>query len=741
MIYEEEIFPEEFQQKLDAFEIIQKAFDSELIGSETFFRASEELEKAKKDLGKLVKIRKIVVRDGKPFLATFHVRPDGEHVEDKSKPAKEVEAKMPMVVIGEKLSVTTTKGEVIEGTLTIINTFKKGEEIRNDFVIETAPGVFKKIILSRIKETRTLSRSVDEKPSVLESSDFKYDHASSTKVADLGGSGKNFLFKDKDGDLFTVKLPRDRDTGLAQLEEETTADNIYRALGYEAPNSKIETSGATKIKVAKYIEGVKEYGSLSTEAKKKAKEEIQKGFVLDCLLSNWDVIGANYDNILCTSDGSKVMRVDNGGSLRYRARGAAKGALFSDSVIEIDSLRDSSINPYSANIFSGISDEEIASQVRKIQKDWSKIESSVKDKTLLAKLTARRIDLEDRFLDEKKLKAKEEALKAEAEKAKAEADRLAKEEKEKKALGEYPSLTTKKYFESKEWENLELEGNKGLKEHIKKQIISIEKKYEAQIKRAATDQGMSLEEYKEKLQAKTVELVKNSDCFIAVHSLSDSRDEESTMEKIFSSGGKFKTQFETKTSRGSLSYDSRSRTEKGYFDFPTERTVVNDANRPVYGYFSTHESGVINTAGKIPPPNHVSQYGDVSFKLKKSVALKKATVTFQDSLGSETEIAATPFAYPHFTSTLNTSYSKSNPIESFDEAIKKKVCPRSYSYVEAQYHGQLHLDDIESLHINPNSLSAYSEMEKMKKLTRVINSVKDYAVKAGKKDLKIELFA
>jgi hypothetical protein len=74
------------------------------------------------------------------------------------------------------------------------------------------------------------------------------------------------------------------------------------------------------------------------------------------------VLGADLDNILVTP-GGRVLRIDNGGALRYRAQGSLKSpSQWSAALGELKSLRDPNVNPNGARIFGGLSDAEIKAQ-------------------------------------------------------------------------------------------------------------------------------------------------------------------------------------------------------------------------------------------------------------------------------------------------------------------------------------------------------------------------------------------
>lgn len=180
-------------------------------------------------------------------------------------------------------------------------------------------------------------------------------------VKELGGSTGAKLVKDPaTGKQFVQK----KGGNAGHLREEAAADAAYQALGIAVAKSQVYDAAGKPVKLAEYLEGrtLGELRASDPAAFVKAVAELRKGFVADALLGNWDVVGLNYDNVLVTKDG-RVVRIDNGGSLRYRAQGAKKAASqWSGDLAELDSMRDPSVNPSAAMVFVGMKDEEIRKQ-------------------------------------------------------------------------------------------------------------------------------------------------------------------------------------------------------------------------------------------------------------------------------------------------------------------------------------------------------------------------------------------
>ena len=155
---------------------------------------------------------------------------------------------------------------------------------------------------------------------------------------------------------------------------------------------------------------------------------------------------------------------------------------------------------------------------------------------------------------------------------------------------------------------------------------------------------------------------------------------------------RFKSQFETGTSHGSLSHSGRAGAEEAYFGYGASSpdAIKHDReNRPIYGYCSDNENGVQTGDGKHPPPNAASSYGRVTVKFKDELK-NRATFCFTDSLGASSSVACVPMNHPHFT-----AFSMySDPLESVTRLDSFG------SYVEVQYHKQVKHTDIESIHLS-----------------------------------------
>ncbi|HPN67383.1 MAG TPA: hypothetical protein PLZ62_01875 [bacterium] len=153
----------------------------------------------------------------------------------------------------------------------------------------------------------------------------------------------------------------------SRLWNEQLTDNIYRKLGIDVPETEIVNFQDAKgdIKLARASHWIERSNTVD-------QTKFNQGFLADCLLANWD---ANLNKI--EGKDGKVYRIDNGGSLLFRARGERKklsrdfdstndqenyGILWEDRVPEIDSMRN-------RGIYNGLTRVDIESQISNIEQN------------------------------------------------------------------------------------------------------------------------------------------------------------------------------------------------------------------------------------------------------------------------------------------------------------------------------------------------------------------------------------
>lgn len=155
---------------------------------------------------------------------------------------------------------------------------------------------------------------------------------------------------------------------------EVLAGKLYNLMGVKAPELTLVDTGK-----GKWVASLMEDGYAADKTKLVAGGPgVYEGFGVDAYLSNWDAVGMEFDNIGFIN--GRAIRIDVGGSLRYRAQGGLKGNAFGDAVTEIETLRDSGMNRQAAEVFGKMTERQIADSLKNVLSvDFSKIEALVNE--------------------------------------------------------------------------------------------------------------------------------------------------------------------------------------------------------------------------------------------------------------------------------------------------------------------------------------------------------------------------
>jgi 8-oxo-dGTP pyrophosphatase MutT (NUDIX family) len=184
-------------------------------------------------------------------------------------------------------------------------------------------------------------------------------------VQALGGSTGAQLYRGTDGVLRVLKHPETQ-----QAYQEFAANRLYRSLGIDAPEQQLVMKEGKIVGVAApFLEGGQTLDKAGlTQAR---AQEVLKGFVADVWLANRDAVGLTMDNILVR--GNQLTRIDNGGSLMYRAQGAKKPANQLTQLLEWEGFQKPHLNRAYAEVFQasgyGAPDAipDLLGQVQKLQ--------------------------------------------------------------------------------------------------------------------------------------------------------------------------------------------------------------------------------------------------------------------------------------------------------------------------------------------------------------------------------------
>ena len=187
------------------------------------------------------------------------------------------------------------------------------------------------------------------------------------KPGEAKGSNRGGFYTGSDGVDRYVKFYDDP----SQAYCEHLSNQLYRDLGLGAPESLTFDNAGKQAYASNILAGlktVKEAGL--TQATSKG---VMQGFAADVLTGNWDAVGTGLDNV-GTVDG-KVVRVDNGGTLLFRAKAGRKPEELLNKITEWEKLLSPGANPYYAQVANkaGIAKaedlgKELVEQIGKIDK-------------------------------------------------------------------------------------------------------------------------------------------------------------------------------------------------------------------------------------------------------------------------------------------------------------------------------------------------------------------------------------
>ena len=212
----------------------------------------------------------------------------------------------------------------------------------------------------------------NKKITVLNYNDFT--DIDNTAHAILGGGNKK-SFGLYNGEKYVLKEAKSQSLAA----NEVLASKLYKLANLEVPDLKMVVANGDKYNVA----GKFKQGYIGCSKKTKQDEDVcllikyspekignlLEGFLIDCWLANWDVVGLEYDNIGCGDKKcSKAFRVDVGGALLYRALGQPKGKLFNSIPTEHKTLLDEKINPQSALVFEELTPDILKKSASLLQK-------------------------------------------------------------------------------------------------------------------------------------------------------------------------------------------------------------------------------------------------------------------------------------------------------------------------------------------------------------------------------------
>lgn len=201
------------------------------------------------------------------------------------------------------------------------------------------------------------------------------------------GSNPGGRYKDKDGNEYYIKKSKSPE----HAKNEYLAGSLFKLAGAGTLDY-VPTDNSNSIATRWQKLDKTNAKDFTPEERKKAQDD----FAVHAWTSNWDAAGLDYDNQSTKS--GKVVSNDLGGALSFRAQGAPKGQAFGNTVGEWETLRDKKINPQNANLFGGMTQEQLKQSAKRVTDiPDAAIRKAVKDNGLgddmANKLIARKKDI------------------------------------------------------------------------------------------------------------------------------------------------------------------------------------------------------------------------------------------------------------------------------------------------------------------------------------------------------------
>ena len=200
----------------------------------------------------------------------------------------------------------------------------------------------------------------EKTPDVLDMS-MNYDpvgrSGESSDVAVQLGSNMGGKYRDSEtGDIVYVKH-----STPDQHTSEQLATSIYEAAGIPVPETKIVNWEGEPALVSKWLDDPQVYSQWDDAPEELLnQDDIKHGFFVDALLASWDVAGLEFDNLV--ESNGRIYRIDQGGSLTYRAQGGTKPNFYrweGEYIGELETLRNPDMAPQASQLYEGMTDDDL----------------------------------------------------------------------------------------------------------------------------------------------------------------------------------------------------------------------------------------------------------------------------------------------------------------------------------------------------------------------------------------------
>lgn len=195
--------------------------------------------------------------------------------------------------------------------------------------------------LALVRRTQPIPPSGNTTPPTIDTSTMQ-------RVGGQLGTNPAGIFQDKSGRRYYVKTLES--TALAR--NEIIAARLYQLAG--APTLTYVSTQTPDQIATEWVELDKKCVTHLSDSERK---QAQRWLGVHAWTANWDATGFDGDNQGCVN--GKVLTLDVGGALEFRAHGDPKGKAFGTRVDELDTLRNSQDNPHAAMLFADMSPDDI----------------------------------------------------------------------------------------------------------------------------------------------------------------------------------------------------------------------------------------------------------------------------------------------------------------------------------------------------------------------------------------------
>lgn len=205
------------------------------------------------------------------------------------------------------------------------------------------------------------------------------------------GTNPAGIYQENSGRRYYVKTLE----SPAHARNEMIAAKLYQLAG--APTLTYVRTKAPDQIATEWVELDKKCVAHLSESERK---QAQQWFGVHAWTANWDAAGYDGDNQGVVN--GKVLTLDVGGALAFRAQGDPKGKAFGTRVDEIDMLRSDDGNPHAVRLFTDMGPDEIKQAIMVVLRiPDEQIRQVILDSggshTLAEKMIARKADMARRL--------------------------------------------------------------------------------------------------------------------------------------------------------------------------------------------------------------------------------------------------------------------------------------------------------------------------------------------------------